>query len=227
MKRTVLTGIILLVIGYIIVPSQVFAAELSPVLLLPDAIHGENDRSELGLTRVTAILDEHSNAEDAETDVLPFFLPKPVDQDYSPMALPITPNQVKGLSSYFSARHLGLDIRAEVGTPIFAISEGTVVEIAYESGGYGRYVIIRHVIAGVEVHSLYAHMKSTTLSIGESVKAGDRVGSVGMTGRTTGPHLHFETRACSSTHEYFRCLPMDPIRTLSQKIPKIIAKSDK
>ncbi len=90
--------------------------------------------------------------------------------------------------------HKGIDIGGPVGTPIVAASSGRVSEV-YNSGwngGYGIHVII----AGENGYStLYAHMSGTNVSPGDIVSAGKSViGWIGMTGRTTGPHLHFEVR---------------------------------
>lgn len=90
--------------------------------------------------------------------------------------------------------HRGTDLGADVGTPVAAASSGRVAEV-YTSGyngGYGTHVII----SGDNGYStLYAHMSGVNVSVGQAVVAGKTiVGWVGMTGRTTGPHLHFEVR---------------------------------
>lgn len=98
------------------------------------------------------------------------------------------------LNQYYSWYHQAIDIGAGVGTPVVAATDG-VVAAAYTSGwhgGYGTHVII----SGSNGYTtLYAHMSSVNVSTGQSVRAGSTVvGWVGMTGRTTGPHLHFEVR---------------------------------
>jgi len=96
-----------------------------------------------------------------------------------------------GLSQYPSWYHMALDITADVGTPIVAANNGTVSSVitgTYD-GGYGNNVYIS--AGGVQTH--YAHMAAVYVSPGQSVVAGKTViGTVGLTGRTTGPHLHFE-----------------------------------
>lgn len=87
--------------------------------------------------------------------------------------------------------HHGLDIDIEIGMPIYAAFDGVVRIAKYNSGGYGYYVLIRHK-NGLE--TLYGHLKHYTVKEGQEVKAGQSIGLGGNTGRSTGPHLHFETR---------------------------------
>lgn len=87
-------------------------------------------------------------------------------------------------------RHDGIDLAAPEGTRVGAAAAGEVIYVG-EQSGYGRIVILRH--AGGLV-SLYAHMRRTLVDEGKRVERGDPVGEVGQTGRTSGPHLHFEIR---------------------------------
>ncbi len=101
------------------------------------------------------------------------------------------------MNQYYSWYHRAVDLGAPVGTPILAATNGTVSEV-YTSGwngGYGVHVIV----SGSNGYTtLYAHMSSVNVAVGQSVSAGQTVlGWVGMTGRTTGPHLHFEVRGAS------------------------------
>jgi len=98
------------------------------------------------------------------------------------------------MNQYFSWYHRGVDLGSPVGTPVLAATDGVVSQV-YTSGwngGYGTHVII----SGSNGYTtLYAHMSAVNVSSGQSVSAGQTVvGWVGMTGRTTGPHLHFEVR---------------------------------
>lgn len=86
--------------------------------------------------------------------------------------------------------HHGLDIAAPEGSPIRAVQAG-VVTYAGERGGYGNVVILRHV-DGTETR--YAHCASVAVEAGQTIPTGDTLGTVGSTGRSTGPHLHFEVR---------------------------------
>jgi hypothetical protein len=88
------------------------------------------------------------------------------------------------------AMHTGLDLRANTGDPIRATADGTVTTAGW-NGGYGRMVEIDH---GNGYVTRYAHMSAVNVSVGQSIRAGQFIGKVGSTGRSTGPHLHYETR---------------------------------
>lgn len=92
-----------------------------------------------------------------------------------------------GAVGAWSRYHTGQDLSAPVGTPIYAAAPG-VVSPSNAGGWAGNHVIIKH----SDGSTLYAHMASTAVKPGQEVKAGDLIGYVGMTGRTFGPHLHFE-----------------------------------
>ena len=93
----------------------------------------------------------------------------------------------KRVSSY----HRGIDIGAPSGAKIAASNGGKVVTSAYNAGGYGNYVILDH---GGGKMTVYGHMSKRMVSVGQSVTKGQQIGKVGSTGRSTGPHLHFEIR---------------------------------
>jgi murein DD-endopeptidase MepM/ murein hydrolase activator NlpD len=88
------------------------------------------------------------------------------------------------------AMHTGLDLRAEIGDPVLATASGTVT-IAGWTGGYGKMVEIDH---GNGFATRYGHMSEIDVKVGQQVKLGETLGKVGTTGRSTGPHLHYETR---------------------------------
>lgn len=88
------------------------------------------------------------------------------------------------------AQHSGVDFRAPAGTNIKAVAPGKVIEAGY-NGGYGRMVEIDH---GHGITTRYAHMSSISVSEGQRVEKGTVIGHVGSTGRSTGPHLHYEVR---------------------------------
>lgn len=88
------------------------------------------------------------------------------------------------------ALHAGMDFRATTGTSIRASGAGEVVNAGW-NGGYGQMVEIDH---GNGLHTRYAHMSRVLVKTGDKVSAGDIVGKVGSTGRSTGPHLHYEVR---------------------------------
>ncbi len=101
-----------------------------------------------------------------------------------------------GAVGSWSRYHTGVDLSAPIGTPIRSAAAGVVVSPASGAGWAGTHVVVRHADGS---HTLYAHMASTAVSPGQSVKAGDLVGVVGMTGRTFGPHLHFEWYPAGTT----------------------------
>ena len=111
-----------------------------------------------------------------------------------------------------AAMHTGVDLRAPYGTPIHATAAGTVVS-AGQNGGYGLMVGIDH---GNGIETLYGHMSRILVSAGQKVEAGDVIGSVGSSGRSTGAHLHYETRLTSG--------PVDPeaFLTAGEKLAGIL-----
>ncbi|WP_414143993.1 M23 family metallopeptidase [Burkholderia stagnalis] len=120
------------------------------------------------------------------------------------------------ISSFFGERvhplsqemafHTGVDLAAPSGTRVDAAADGTVSFVGTDPGGYGKYVIVDHADG---YSTYYAHLSAFAhgLKVGEPVKQGQRLGSVGMTGAATGPHLHFEVRAADQ--------PVDPLVTLA------------
>lgn len=98
------------------------------------------------------------------------------------------------ISSPFGMRwgkmHEGMDIAAAIGTPIYAAIDGTVSFAGWETG-YGNFIKIQHP-NGLETS--YGHCSKIDVSVGQKVKKGDKIGEVGNTGKSTGPHLHFEVR---------------------------------
>lgn len=102
------------------------------------------------------------------------------------------------ITSHFKLRwgrwHQGVDIRAKVGTPVYAAFDGKVRYSKYNKGGYGNLIIIRH-YNGLETY--YAHLSKSNIKPNQYVKSGDVIGYTGTTGGKSGyvdPHLHFETR---------------------------------
>ena len=106
-----------------------------------------------------------------------------------------TPSRL--ITSNFGARwgrqHKGLDIKVYIGDTIRAAFSGKVRVVRYEAKGYGKYVVIRH-YNGLETY--YGHMSKQLVTENQEVRAGDPIGLGGNTGRSTGSHLHFETRLC-------------------------------
>ena len=107
------------------------------------------------------------------------------------------PTSSRIVTSNFGARwgrqHKGLDIKVYVGDTIRAAFSGKIRIVNYEPKGYGKYVVIRH-HNGLE--TIYGHMSKHLVVENQDVKAGEPIGLGGNTGRSTGSHLHFETRLC-------------------------------
>ena len=85
--------------------------------------------------------------------------------------------------------HAGLDFTAPQGTPIYATADGTVKEAGFNSGGFGNRVVINH---GFGYETSYNHMVRIKAKAGQTVKRGETIGYVGSTGKSTGPHCHYE-----------------------------------
>lgn len=107
------------------------------------------------------------------------------------------PTESRVLTSNFGARwgrqHKGLDVKVYIGDTIRAAFSGKVRIVRYEARGYGKYVVIRH-YNGLE--TIYGHMSKQLVTEDQEVRAGEPIGLGGNTGRSTGSHLHFETRLC-------------------------------
>ncbi|MEQ1724611.1 MAG: M23 family metallopeptidase [Sphingopyxis sp.] len=102
------------------------------------------------------------------------------------------------------ARHNGIDIPRPTGTPIYATADGTIGR-AQRLGGYGNYVEVEH---GNAIQTRYGHMSVIGVVSGQRVRRGDIIGYVGSTGRSTGPHLHYEVRIAGA--------PVNPLPFLAE-----------
>ncbi|MBQ0073487.1 MAG: peptidoglycan DD-metalloendopeptidase family protein [Prevotella sp.] len=107
------------------------------------------------------------------------------------------PTESRVVTSNFGARwgraHKGIDLKVYIGDTIRSAFSGKVRIVKYEAAGYGKYVVIRH-NNGLE--TIYGHMSDWLVEENQVVKAGQPIGLGGNTGRSTGSHLHFETRLC-------------------------------
>lgn len=111
-------------------------------------------------------------------------------------------------------KHAGLDFPVAQGTAIRASASGAVIFAGYNSGGYGNLVVVQHAHGYT---TWYAHMSRVLSSVGQQVPAGTRLGLVGSTGNSTGPHLHFEIRHFDT--------PLDPAPLLSPEAVMARAKA--
>lgn len=107
--------------------------------------------------------------------------------DYAYVSSPFDPNRLHPILGYVRP-HNGIDLAANMGTPVYATRSGTVTVADYEWDGAGNYVFINH---GDGFSSVYMHMDYYEVSVGQYVSAGEIIGYVGTTGLSEGPHLHF------------------------------------
>jgi murein DD-endopeptidase MepM/ murein hydrolase activator NlpD len=102
------------------------------------------------------------------------------------------------------AFHTGVDISSQYGDAVRASADGIIIE-ADERAGYGRLVVVDH---GFGVTTYYGHLSSFNVYVGQQVRRGDTIGNVGVSGRSTGPHVHYEVRINGA--------PVNPMRYLRQ-----------
>lgn len=100
--------------------------------------------------------------------------------------------------------HTGIDFAGSIGTPIYSTGDGVVIEASYSFHGYGKQVIIDH---GFGYKTRYAHLNKISVRVGQHVKRAEQIGELGNTGRSTGPHLHYEV--------ILRNKPVNPINYFS------------
>ncbi len=127
-----------------------------------------------------------------------------------PAIQPVSNKDLRKIASGFGSRidpvykvskfHAGLDFTAQQGTPIYATADGRVKEANFDDGGYGNHVVINH---GFGYETLYGHMVRIKARVGHLVKRGEVIGWVGNTGKSTGPHCHYEVHKNGT--------PVDPV----------------
>ena len=120
-------------------------------------------------------------------------LPDSLRIDLRKFVMPTTNTKITDVFGYRPRRrraHNGIDIKVQRGDTIRAAFDGKVRITAYQRRGYGHYVVIRH---GNGLETVYAHLQRKLVTEDQNVKAGDPIGLGGNSGRSTGPHLHFET----------------------------------
>ena len=117
-----------------------------------------------------------------------------------PIISPIHRDAIHRISDLFGIRkchpvykipsfHSGIDFSAKLGTPVLSTANGIVVDVKYSKKGYGNKVIIEH---DNNYRTLYAHLSDIHVSIGDTIDVGEELGTVGNSGLSTGPHLHYE-----------------------------------
>ena len=129
---------------------------------------------------------------------------------YAGVAFLSRPTKGGYLSSLFgevrsTSVHKGIDIAKNLGENVNAALDGKVIKAGYNSGGYGNLIVLEH---ENNIKTYYAHLNDIYVKDGDVIKKGDIIGSVGNTGNSTGPHLHFELRVNNT--------PVDPIKYIEQ-----------
>lgn len=129
--------------------------------------------------------------------------------DHVPAIQPVSESKLRQMASGYGYRrdpvygttkfHEGMDFSAPIGTPVYATGNGTVVEAGWQSG-YGNTVEIDH---GYNYRTRFAHLSKINVHKGQKVERGETIGLVGNTGKSTGPHLHYEVR--------LRGVPQNPV----------------
>jgi murein DD-endopeptidase MepM/ murein hydrolase activator NlpD len=123
-----------------------------------------------------------------------------------------SPFGLRRLPGEAARNHAGIDIAAPQGTGVYVSAEGSVLRTGYEPAGYGRFVEIRHPNG---MTTLYGHLSRLDVASGDAVEAGARIGLVGSTGRSTGPHLHFEVRRGER--------PVNPVKVVGRAFEVVVA----
>lgn len=151
-----------------------------------------------------------NNQDKSYSDITKFISNKEELLASTPAIQPVSNSDLKRVASGFGSRidpvyktikfHAGLDFSAPQGTPIYATANGTIRTAGNLGNGYGNHVIINH---GYGYETLYGHMFKVKVKSGQRVKRGEIIGWVGSTGKSTGPHCHYEV------HKNGR--PIDPI----------------
>ncbi|MDR2339698.1 MAG: M23 family metallopeptidase [Deltaproteobacteria bacterium] len=161
--------------------------EVSPIEVVR-GLHRDLDRlvesaeaTELALSELSAALEGSSSL----LAVTPYANPVPNGKVSSLFGYRSSPFRGGGLDF-----HQGLDLSAPIGSPVYAPADGVVLSSDWSKSGYGRMVTLDH---GFGLSTRYAHLSESLVEVGDEVKRGDMIAKVGSTGRSTGPHLHYET----------------------------------
>ena len=125
---------------------------------------------------------------------------------------PVQGEVSRGFEQDAARRHDGIDIVAPRGTAIQAAADGEVIFSGWGPGGYGRIVILQH---QVEVITIYAHNHDNLVQLGQHVRQGETIATVGQSGRATGHHLHFEVR--------HKAVPLSPYKFLPPRSNNVAA----
>ena len=106
------------------------------------------------------------------------------------------------------ARHTGQDIATKLGNPVYATGDGVVEKVDFKYTGYGNEVVINH---GFGYKTRYAHLNTIDVGVGQTLHRGDKIGEVGKSGKSTGPHLHYEV--------LYKNDPVNPMSFMDMTMP--------
>lgn len=165
------TGLIAIILALVLGPFLL-------ILLLMVGIQDEEDRQQ-----GTSCLGPNSSSQGGDRLAPLGSFIKPVD----PAAVTLT----SGFGDRGGEQHQGIDLAGNVGTPIYASADG-VVSNAGPASGFGQWVVLDHVQGGQLVSTVYGHIESYSVEVGQQVRAGQQIATVGNRGVSTGPHLHWE-----------------------------------
>jgi murein DD-endopeptidase MepM/ murein hydrolase activator NlpD len=131
--------------------------------------------------------------------VAKYMHPQSKNFPFIPAIIPLKPGTYKRISSHFGMRfhpirkmkkmHFGMDISADIGIPVFATADGVVKTATSSYPGYGTMVEITHPLG---FRTIYGHLKTFSAKAGQYITRGTSIGTVGNSGLSTGPHLHYE-----------------------------------
>ena len=107
-----------------------------------------------------------------------------------------------------AARHTGQDFASKIGNPVYATGDGVIEKVDFKFTGYGNEVVIDH---GFGYKTRYAHLNTIDVGVGQAVHRGDKIGEIGKSGKSTGPHLHYEV--------LFRGEAVNPMSYLDMDMP--------
>lgn len=155
-----------------------------------------------------------------------------LEEDYSHLADDSTVGRVRNLASLWSwplknvevtspfgkrgnEFHEGIDLRASVGTSVYAVESGTVLYAGNKIKGYGHLIVLKHPSG---LATIYAHNSKVYVRRGQRVRCGQKIASSGRSGKVTGAHLHFEVREGTLALDPMRILPDTKTASHSQKI---------
>ncbi|MCC8088301.1 MAG: M23 family metallopeptidase [Rikenellaceae bacterium] len=185
--------------------------------------HFENDRFAPLIKQTWLRLDQFTKLVYAESVSLDQLMPMANDKskmaESVPAIWPLDRSLIRNLGFFgrrrnpvtgrTGAMHEGMDFSGAIGTSIYATGNGVVVGIERKTTGYGRQILIDH---GYGYRTRYAHLSKIDVVPGQIVKRGEKIGEMGNTGKSTGPHLHYEV--------IYRGTPVDPISYFSPEMSR-------